>query len=169
MGLRETPSADLIDADWITPSSLGYTSVIRSVLFSCRRNDSSISHNRSAIFNTSSVSVAHFDRHSTWEDILSPILSDHLIVWLSHFVHLLAVHVSNWIWHQGLHYHKSSRQKMIGHWCCQILWIMLTGVKGLAFSVGSTKHIVILNTGNVRRRHPRNANIAFLEIRTSLS
>ena len=45
----------------------------------------------------------------------------------------------------------------------------LTRVKGLAFSVCSTKHIVVVNTGNVRRLFPRISNMAFLQLRTSLS
>ena len=45
----------------------------------------------------------------------------------------------------------------------------LEGVNGLAFNACWTKHIVVVSTGNFRRRYLRIANIAFLQLRTSLS
>ena len=111
---RRTTSLVLIDADWMTPSAVGSTSVTRAILLSWRRIESSIKHTSSPIFRKRSSPLVQIGRIFHLGRNSSRICSKSLDCLSSHFIQLSTVMVSDRFWHQGLCYDRSSLQKLIG-------------------------------------------------------
>ena len=154
----------------MTPSDPGYTSIKRAILFSFRRTDSSISDTKFPTFSTRSSSVAHLDLtfHSgrySFAHLLQ-------IIWFYAWDTLYILRQSTYLTAsriKGSAITGRPNREWFGVNASRSSRLSLTGVNGLAFNVCSTKHIVVVSSDNVSCRFPRIANIAFLQLRTSLS
>ena len=163
-------SAVLTDADRMIPLAPGNIPITRDNLFSCRRIYLSISHTRSPTLSTRSSSVAHLE--CTF--LFGTYYFGHLfqIIWLYAWATLFILQQSTYLTASGIKRSANtarSNRKWLGVYASRSSGSSLTRVKGLPFSFCLTKHIVVASTGNVIHRFPRLANMALLQLRTSLS
>ena len=138
-------------------------SITRAILFSCRRNDSSISHIRSLTLSTCSSSVAYLDRTFHWGGYSFAHLLQ--FVWLYACANWYILRQSTYLTASGIKSSATSghpNRLWLGVNASRSSGLSLIGVNRLVFSVCSTKHNVFVNIRNVRRRwFPGIANMVF--------